>query len=146
MWLDISVSQSIHVQDVVPCAVTWMKRWPSTGEAQLHHKTCLLLVCVVPVSVGSPCMDHLEKYLFSHLNSSWNYFSVNYCRKIWFFLHCYIWLNIKNSVGNRQVAGRHMAIAVIREEMSPLWLIHLTYHLEGVRGKKKKSCFNSQAG
>lgn len=32
-----------------------------------------------------------------------------------------------------------MAIAVIREEMSPLWLIHLTYHLEGIRGKKKKN-------
>lgn len=32
-----------------------------------------------------------------------------------------------------------MAVAVIREEMSPLWLIHLTYRLEACQGQKKKS-------
>lgn len=43
----------------------------------------------------------------------------------------------ENYVQNRQVAVRHMAVAAIREEMSPLRVINLTHHLEAChRGKK----------
>ena len=89
----------------------------------------------------------VERCLFSHnLNSSLNYFSINHCRKILFFLHCNIWSYRKKTyVQNKQGAVRHMAVAVIREEMSPLWVINLTYHLEACH-RRKKSCIHSHAG
>lgn len=31
---------------------------------------------------------------------------------------------------------RHMVVAAIRKEMSPLWVINLTYHLEASHRKK----------
>lgn len=69
-----------------------------------------------------------------------------HCRKILFFLYCNIWLNRKKTyVQNRQVPVRHMVVAIIRKEMSPLWVINLTYHLEACH-RKKKSCFYNETG
>lgn len=50
----------------------------------------------------------------------------------------------ENYVQNRQVAVRHMAVAAIREEMSPLRVINLTHHLEACHRGKKNLVFTAR--
>lgn len=43
------------------------------------------------------------------------------------------------------MAVRHMAVAAIRKEMSPLWVINLTYYLEASHREKNLVCTARQA-